>query len=103
VEGVLNYSYKRLFTFSPDFLQNNSKKGIFAPKIKKMSIMVEKIGCNAGKVWTQLDAAGRSSVKDLKKLTKLTDKDLYAAIGWLAREGKLTLEEVDKEIFVSLK
>jgi hypothetical protein len=28
--------------------------------------MVEKIGCNAGKVWTQLDAAGRSSVKDLK-------------------------------------
>jgi len=36
-------------------------------------------------------------------MTKLTDKDLYAAIGWLAREGKLTLEEVDKEIFVSLK
>jgi hypothetical protein len=88
----------------PDFLQNNSKKCTFASTNQKINIiMVEKIGCNAGKVWTQLDAAGRSNVKDLKKLTKLTDKDLYAAIGWLAREGKLTLEEVDKEIFVSLK
>jgi len=25
---------KGFFTFSPDFLQNNSKKGIFAPNIK---------------------------------------------------------------------
>lgn len=65
--------------------------------------MVEKIGINAGKIWAQLDAAGRVEVKNLKKLTKLTDKDLFAAIGWLAREGKLVLEEQEKELFVSLK
>ncbi len=64
--------------------------------------MIEKIGINAGKVWTVLDETGRQNVKDVKKTTKLTDKDLYAAIGWLAREGKVAMEEVDKELYISL-
>ncbi len=67
--------------------------------------MEEIIGMNAGKVWTQLDIAGRQNVKDLKKATNLREKDLYAALGWLAREGKLCFEEEEngKELFVSLK
>ncbi|MDO5523814.1 MAG: winged helix-turn-helix domain-containing protein [Bacteroidia bacterium] len=64
--------------------------------------MVEKIGTNAGKVWTLLDEAGTQNVKELKKSAKLTDKDLYAALGWLAREGKVSLAEEEKELFVSL-
>jgi hypothetical protein len=70
-----------------------------------MENMEEIIGMNAGKVWTQLDIAGRQNVKDLKKATKLREKDLYAALGWLAREGKLCFEEEEngKELFVSLK
>lgn len=64
--------------------------------------MVEKIGTNAGKIWTLLDEAGTQNVKDLKKSSKLTDKDLYAALGWLAREGKVSLVEEEKEVFVSL-
>jgi len=64
--------------------------------------MIEKIGINAGKVWTVLDEMGRQNVNDVKKATKLTNKDLYAAIGWLAREGKIAMEEVDKELYISL-
>ncbi|HAR38795.1 MAG: hypothetical protein A2W86_04655 [Bacteroidetes bacterium GWD2_45_23] len=64
--------------------------------------MIEKIGNNAGKVWTVLDEAGRQNVKEVKKTTKLTDKDLYAAIGWLAREGKISLEEAEKELYITL-
>lgn len=64
--------------------------------------MLEKIGTNAGKIWTLLDETGTQNVKDLKKSSKLTDKDLYAALGWLAREGKVTLTEEEKELFVSL-
>jgi len=45
---------------------------------------------------------GRQNVKDVKKATNLTNKDLYAAIGWLAREGKVAMEEVDKELYISL-
>jgi len=65
--------------------------------------MVEKIGINAGKVWSELDTAGTQNVKEVKKVTKLTDKDLYAALGWLAREGKIALLEDGKELIVSLK
>ena len=60
------------------------------------------IGSNAGKVWTALYEGGRQNVKDLKKAVKLTDKELYAAFGWLAREHKISLIEEDKELMVSL-
>jgi hypothetical protein len=61
------------------------------------------IGTNAGKVWIALYEGGRQNAKDLKKATKLTDKDLYAAFGWLAREHKISLIEQDKELMVSLR
>lgn len=64
--------------------------------------MIEQIGINAGKVWTVLDETGRQNLKEIKKATKLTDKDLYAALGWLAREGKIALKEEEKELFVTL-
>lgn len=65
--------------------------------------MIEKIGMNAGKIWTVLDETGRRNVKEIKKAIKLTDKELYAAMGWLAREGKIDLEEEQKELFASLR
>jgi hypothetical protein len=65
--------------------------------------MKEKIGTDAGRLWTVLDEqGGAKSVKELKKLTKLTDKEIFAAIGWLAREEKLAFDEVESELFLSL-
>ena len=75
---------------------------IFVP-IKKdieKTAMIKLIGTNAGLVWRALSKAGRMSVKELKKETKLrTDKELFAAIGWLAKEEKLESEEKDSEIY----
>lgn len=42
------------------------------------------------------------NVKQIKKATKLIDKDLYAAFGWLAKEDKVAIEEVEGDVFVSL-
>ena len=67
---------------------------------KKMN--VEIIGEWAGKTWTALNEQGTLSMKGLKKATKLKEKELYAAIGWLAREGKLNISEVEEEIMISL-
>lgn len=63
--------------------------------------MIEKIGNNAGVVWNAL-REGALEIKALKKETKLTEKDLYAALGWLAREGKVQFTEEGKDLFVSL-
>ena len=60
-----------------------------------------KFGEDAGKVWNAL-CGGEMSVKALKKATKLTDKDLYAAMGWLAREAKISFREEGADIFVNL-
>lgn len=57
---------------------------------------VEQIGTYAGEVWKAL-ADGATSLKEIKKATKLKDKEVFAAVGWLAREGKLTLGEHDKD------
>ena len=65
----------------------------------------ETIGTNAGSVWVALNTADALGVKQLKKITKLKDKEVYAALGWLARENKITIEpdpNDETEIIVSL-
>ena len=65
----------------------------------------ETIGTNAGSVWVALNTADALGVKQHKKITKLKDKEVYAALGWLARENKITIEpdpNDEKEIIVSL-
>lgn len=64
--------------------------------------MIETIGTNAGLVWNALNAANGQTVKALKKATKLKDKEIYAALGWLAREGKLNLEASEDDVVVTL-
>ncbi|MCM1310210.1 MAG: winged helix-turn-helix domain-containing protein [Bacteroides sp.] len=65
---------------------------------------VEQIGTFAGEVWKALAEQGASSIKTIKKATKLKEKEIYAALGWLAREGKLHLGDTEdpKEVDVVL-
>lgn len=65
----------------------------------------EVIGVNAGTVWVALSSTEALGIKQLKKITKLKDKEVYAAIGWLAREGKINIAtdpEDPKEYIISL-
>ncbi|MDE5684178.1 MAG: winged helix-turn-helix domain-containing protein [Muribaculaceae bacterium] len=65
----------------------------------------EVIGVNAGTVWVALSGAEALGIKQLKKITKLKDKEVYAALGWLAREGKINIAtdpEDEKEVIISL-
>jgi hypothetical protein len=64
-------------------------------------MLLEKIGINAGLIWSVIEN-GELNVKAVKKATKLAEKDLNLALGWLAREGKIKFNEVENEVFVSL-
>ena len=56
------------------------------------------IGLNAGCVWAALNEADALGTKQLKKIAKIkTEKDLYAALGWLAREGKVNFQESEDD------
>ena len=52
----------------------------------------EAIGSFAGLVWQALNETDTLGLKQLKKITKLKDKEVFAAIGWLAREGKIDIQ-----------
>ena len=54
--------------------------------------VVEEFGYSAGKVWNELSTHGPLNEKDLLKNTKLSKNNVYAAIGWLARENKIQYE-----------
>lgn len=61
------------------------------------------VGTNAGVVWGALaEANGTLEFKKLKKLTKLKEKELYLAFGWLLKEGKLVFREEEKDLYISL-
>ena len=64
--------------------------------------MVENIGIDAGKVWTKLEEKGRMNVRDLRNAIKVTERDTFAALGWLAKEGKVTIEKDGRDFYVEL-
>lgn len=60
------------------------------------------IGLNAGKIWGLLSNNEKWSYGDLKDKSELNDRELGAAIGWLARENKVELYECEAELYVYL-
>jgi len=66
-------------------------------------MLTPSIGQNAGAVWKALNAKGQQNLSSLKKLTKLDDKHLYLALGWLAREGKVKFTDDKTQTLVGLK
>jgi hypothetical protein len=65
---------------------------------------IESIGTWAGEVYKALESADTKilGLKGLKKATKLKKDELMAALGWLGREGKITLTTNDEDIVVAL-
>jgi len=51
----------------------------------------EVFGLNAGKVWQILKSKGELSAINISKLANLKINDVYGALGWLGREGKIQI------------
>jgi len=58
--------------------------------------MIENIGVTAGKVWTFLKANGPSPLHQIEKGIGENPAATNQAIGWLAREGKITVDHSQK-------
>ncbi|MBI3782962.1 MAG: winged helix-turn-helix domain-containing protein [Deltaproteobacteria bacterium] len=64
---------------------------------------IEDIGNAAGELWRYLDAHGAGAVDAIKRKAKLPSDVFYAAIGWLAREGKVEVRVDGKKVQLTLK
>ena len=65
-------------------------------------MLKEKAGVISGTIWNSLNETEGMTAKKLKKATKLVDKDLFLGLGWLLREDKVSVEEVEGELFIKL-
>ena len=65
--------------------------------------MSDVIGSAAGVIWEYLDTNGMASVTKISKDTALDSKLVQRAIGWLAKEDKLSIETKGRTETVGLK
>jgi len=56
--------------------------------------LTNEIGSNAGKIWQTLKMHGEQGIAELSKLTNLREKELFASLGWLARENKIEIDNI---------
>lgn len=61
-----------------------------------------KISENAGAIWRELNAKGEQNISALKRSTALDDKNLYLALGWLAKENKIKFAQKQRQIMIGL-
>ena len=70
---------------------------------QKAHDMDEKIGNIAGLIWKYLIDNGQSTTIKIKSALEISNSMMYLALGWLAREGKVDVVEIQNTIKVSLK
>lgn len=81
--------------------ENNKRTGN-AAATRKAAMSSDVIGEAAGDVWRVLSERGGQTVAGLKKAIDGPEEVILAAIGWLAREDKLTFATNGRSVTVSL-
>ena len=94
----------KISIFVPEIKSESRRTGSFEACLTKFSkqMLKEKAGVIAGTIWNALNETEGMTAKQLKKATKLVDKDLFLGLGWLLREDKVSVEEVEGELFIKL-
>ena len=65
--------------------------------------MKELVGEFAGLIWRALEGKNALSQKEIKKATKLKDKEFYLGLGWVLREDKINVTEGEEEKYYAHK
>ena len=55
--------------------------------------LTSEIGTNAGRVWRVMDIWGEVNISTIGRLADMSEKEAYAALGWLAKENKIYISE----------
>lgn len=65
-------------------------------------MLKEKAGEVAGVIWNSLNGTEGLTAKQIKKVNKLVEKDLFLGLGWLLRENKVVVSEEGGDLFIKL-
>ncbi|OQK17785.1 hypothetical protein AU255_07960 [Methyloprofundus sedimenti] len=82
------------------------KAQVVAPKaIAEIPVKTipERIGLTAGSIWHYLEKNGATSVAKLLRELEEEEKIIQRSIGWLAQEGKITIDTTNRIEMITLK
>ncbi len=71
--------------------------------LSSFTSITAQIGETAGSVWHKLEQNGAMTLAQLAKEVNAPRDIVMQAVGWLAREGKVELEENGRKRLVSLR
>jgi hypothetical protein len=58
--------------------------------------LTPKIGRTAGRIWRILDIWEEADISTMKRLSEVDESQIQIALGWLAREDKICINEKEK-------
>jgi len=61
------------------------------------------VGTHAGDVYFLLSKKGKMSLRKIGECTKRKESVIYLSLGWLLRENKINIIELEGEFFYELK
>ena len=96
-------NHHQILCYNDKFLYLRSSYNITTTTLFKIMMNKYQIGTNAGIVWRILSDNAHWDYEKLKEVSGLSDRDLNAAIGWLAREKKIYCSEDNGEWYISNK
>jgi Mn-dependent DtxR family transcriptional regulator len=64
--------------------------------------MINTIGDVAGKIWEYLDMNGKTTLASIKKNLELKPEQVTMSLGWLAREGKISMQKNGTSVKIHL-
>lgn len=85
-------NHHQILCYNDKFLYLRSNYNITTTTLFKIMMNKYQIGTNAGIVWRILSDNAHWDYEKLKEVSGLSDRDLNAAIGWLAREDKIDFD-----------
>jgi hypothetical protein len=84
-------------------LQGGPRRGIITVATETLTCCISQIGQTAGEIWHLLDANGPMTTARLVKEIDAPRDLVMQAVGWLAREDKIDIEEESRTRVVSLR
>ena len=72
------------------------------PELERVE-MEPDIGDGAGAIWRYLHEHGQTTLGRLRQGTRLSDQLLLMGVGWLAREGKVSVVQQGRTLNLSLR
>jgi hypothetical protein len=96
IESETNLSKKDTLAAIGWLARENKIKNMDGKYVLDETNLETVIGSTAGKVYKILDIWEQADLNTMSRLSDQSDEDIYTALGWLAREDKIKVDEEKK-------